>query len=449
MHARYRTQPIQAAQRRAPAKPRALPLDLTVALYGLFGIYFVSNIYNSALAAQLGLGKWAMLFLTAALLLSSRKQTSPGTASIGWPVLLLFVVTLSMTVAESITQAGALIVSIALLFVVSWLLAERLSEVESLDAFFGIVANLGRLVILSGAVMWPLGLSLGRSFGRFTAWTDNPNTLGMIMAPGMVVLAAYVIERRKGWYIWSLPFLLVGVFLMQQTGSRAAILWFVMSAGCFAAIRYGTGPGTLFGAMAVVLLIGFWEDLLGLVVELAHRDGTHGTRKDGADLLSGRSEIWPLALQLHGERPILGHGIGASGRLIESFDWMFIDVQAGHFHNSYLTILVETGIVGLVAAVVLIVAALLNGFLKAQAVGHRLPEKWPTVALPFVMVAGGLGHAIFETWLLSAGNANAPLFWTCIWLLLRGGLSRRWTPHDGDGRFSWEQRRFQTPRRML
>ena len=26
-------------------------------------------------------------------------------------------------------------------------------------------------------------------------------------------------------------------------------------------------------------------------------------------------------------------------------------------------------------------------------------------------------HAVFETWLLAAGNANTLLFWVCIWML--------------------------------
>jgi O-antigen ligase len=192
----------------------------------------------------------------------------------------------------------------------------------------------------------------------------------------------------------------------------------------------------------------FMDDLIRMLVSLAQREGQHSAYSAN-DLLSGRSEMWPLGLSLFQEQPILGYGLGASQGLIEANSWLFVESQGSHFHNSYLTVLVETGIVGFLVFAALIAVALINGFVKVQGAIRRTSEHWAALALPWVIVAGALGHALFETWLLSAGNANAPILWTCIWLLLRGGLRRRTAPGVQYGAFSWERRRFQDPRRML
>jgi len=32
-------------------------------------------------------------------------------------------------------------------------------------------------------------------------------------------------------------------------------------------------------------------------------------------------------------------------------------------------------------------------------------------------VVGALGNALFESWLIAAGNANMVIFWTWIWMI--------------------------------
>ncbi len=134
-----------------------------------------------------------------------------------------------------------------------------------------------------------------------------------------------------------------------------------------------------------------------------------------ADVLSGRSEAWQLAYQLIPQRPVLGFGLGTSKFLMETYGWMIWEHEGDHFHNSYLTALVETGLVGLIALVAILLVALSAGVRRAQY--QRSQPDWASASLPFVLLCGALAHAIFETWLLSAGNFNSLILWVCLPLL--------------------------------
>jgi O-antigen ligase len=143
----------------------------------------------------------------------------------------------------------------------------------------------------------------------------------------------------------------------------------------------------------------------------------HELVADTSDILSGRSELWSLAGQFIREKPVFGHGIGSSQSLLSRYEWFFVESQGLHFHNSYLTIAVETGGLGIIAAGFTFVLTLAGGF---QVINRAQREKrpgWPQRALPLALTTGALAHAFFETWLLSAGNANMIVMWVCFLLL--------------------------------
>jgi hypothetical protein len=64
-----------------------------------------------------------------------------------------------------------------------------------------------------------------------------------------------------------------------------------------------------------------------------------------------------------------------------------------------------------------LLTAVVGGIRRSRAAWMKPPSEWPRQALPWAMMIGALAHAFFETWLLSAGNANNILVWVCILLL--------------------------------
>jgi O-antigen ligase len=135
-----------------------------------------------------------------------------------------------------------------------------------------------------------------------------------------------------------------------------------------------------------------------------------------ADALSGRTEMWQLGISLAGEHPWLGYGLGTEKELVEANSWQLSIAEGFHLHNSYLTLLVETGIIG---AVVLFAPPILITFRSFFSLEFRnTPIRvCTTYALPVALSLGALAHGIFETWIFSPGNSNTLLFWICIFLM--------------------------------
>ncbi len=394
---------------------RAMPHLWTGSVVAMVAIFYAANVYDTGLAGQLYYAKWPLVLPVIGLSWWATRLAgpAPGPAPSPMPlVLLAFAALLSALAAASMGDSLTFFVSLLVAFATSYSLAYAILKAQGEQQFFDAIALVGRIVIASAAIMWALGLNLGRGVDRFSAWTDNPNTLALLLAPTLVILTADVLERRRGWLWWSAPFLAAGLLLLMVTGSRASVLWICAAALGFTSFQRGIGVSLAVGIVLLVLAVEFWGEITGAVLDLLKRE----TVSDVADVLSGRSEIWPLGLQLFAESPIVGHGIGTSQALLAQHEWAFVEHQGRHFHSSYLTVAVETGLVGLIAVLLVLLMALVGGMRLSswsRRQGHR-----PTLALPWAMMIGGLAHALFETWLLSAGNANMILVWTCILLLL-------------------------------
>ncbi|MBT3071310.1 hypothetical protein KKP04_10570 [Rhodomicrobium sp. Az07] len=228
-----------------------------------------------------------------------------------WYIYLRLLLTLSVSVIVSIDKklSTATLVSIAFLLVASNLLIVHLASVERQKQFFDVVANVGRIVIVSSGLLWVMGVNLGRGGSRFSGWTDNPNTLGLELAPTLIIMIAGIIQRKRGSYVWNVPFIIAGIFLLLQTDSRASILWVAVSTMTLAVIRVGIIPGALLAIFAFCIWGGWGDEIRSALLALVNR---HPDPFAAKDLLSGRSEVWQLAYDLIPQRPLLGFGIGTS-----------------------------------------------------------------------------------------------------------------------------------------
>jgi O-antigen ligase len=285
---------------------------------------------------------------------------------------------------------------------------------DSRRAYFELMAILCRIMIVTTVLFVFAGFNFGRGAG-LTGWTDNPNTLAMMLAPGMVVFLAGCIERRPGWQFWHGAFFVVGFYLIWATNSRASVIWVALALGAFWLYRRGPGLTVVLTMLALIILIGWWVPIKVYMIDMLGLNWS--SRNFGISPLSGREEVWRVGWHLFLERPILGYGLGTSSELIRIEAYKFVRHQGMHFHSSYIMAMVELGLIGLVALMTAIVLTLARAVRYS---GHTrvLPrESWPLAALPFALVIGALGHAIFESWLIAAGNVNMLLFWTWIWMI--------------------------------
>jgi O-antigen ligase len=416
---------------------RGMAPIVQLAFAGVLSIFYFANFYDWALAELLAAAKWsaALGFAGLVLLVAQRRDVAHGLAAVV-PVVLLALLFLTVALSEDVSTSFVYFASIILVLAACWLFAGHVASRNAESQVFEIIANVGRFVIFSNMLLLVAGVNLGRGGYRFSGWTDNPNTLALMIAPTLIILIAQILERRRNvLLLWNVPFILMGLLLLMQADSRAGILWIGIACLALFAFRQGVGISFWVSVVLGALFVIFWNDISEFVISLVDRD----TAKVNADILSGRSEMWPIGMDLFSQKPLVGHGLGTSEAMLDALGGTFREAQGSQFHNSYVTILVETGVVGGLALLMVVGTAVVCGIRRSSLLRVQKNPRWPTQALAWAILLGALGHAFFETWILSPGNANAFILWTCIWLLVgnRSAVPEASAPGGGGRSRSW------------
>jgi len=199
---------------------------------------------------------------------------------------------------------------------------------------------LGCYVALGGTIV---NFLIGNTFyyGRYTAAGTSPDDLGAILALGIPV-AWHVasqnnmtMSRLLKWvnYIY-IPAALVGIALSAtRLALIAAIPGIVFGLASLTQVKLSTRI-TIF-----LFLIGAAYYLLPLIPqESFQRLGTTGTEISSGDL-NGRVELWHQGLVAFEEHPLLGVG---------SNMYRSVNTENKVAHNSFISVLVELGLVGIV-----------------------------------------------------------------------------------------------------
>jgi O-antigen ligase len=193
----------------------------------------------------------------------------------------------------------------------------------------------------------------GYFYGRYAASGFNPNDLGLTIA--LSIPASYYLilksSSRMGWvYRGQLALAMVTIVL---TASRSALV-----AGCVAllivpcTLRWMPASKHLANAVTVVLLLGcalpvfptsLWDRLATTRDEIV--DGT----------LNERTVIWNAGATVFWSHPFVGVGAGAFATAVEPLIGKppiksmedYQETNATYVaHNTFLSILVETGLIG-------------------------------------------------------------------------------------------------------
>jgi O-antigen ligase len=194
------------------------------------------------------------------------------------------------------------------------------------------VPSLGRLSDWNAAGQYEFTSRLQGFFG-------NPNGAGASVAP--CLLLALLLQRRRGLGIGHIAMLGVFAIVTVLSNNRMAL---IASAGSLATVYICQGNFVvralivlLVGAITTFATYAFGEVLLAGIA----RSGS----PEEILSLTGRTEIWRVALELWAEQPIFGLGYSSSPfALKDSPDLVH---AAGNTHNMYLEILFSSGPLGL------------------------------------------------------------------------------------------------------
>lgn len=395
-----------------------MPWPLMVGIGSMLVVFILATTYNSPLSRAASALKWATLPLVI-MTVSATLYRRPMPAI---PRFMAIVVIgalaagfASLWGASDRLDSMMSLVVVLIVILCGYLSSAAIVATDSRRAFFDLVAMICRVVVVLGTLFYLARINLGRGAG-FAGWVDNPNTLASFLAPGLVVLIAGCIERRPGWKIWYLPFAVLGTALLWVTGARASLVWFVMSMGAFFFYRRGPGVNAMITVILALILLIWWEQISAFVTNFLQLNA-NPYLQTAPGPLSGREEVWRIGWDLFKQRPFLGYGMGSSTELLNLASYKFVRHQGLHFHSSYIMVLVETGLLGFVPFVLLLVHTLIRGFGDARRTQMLPRESWPTASLPIVILFGALGHATFESWIMAAGNVNTPLFWILAWMV--------------------------------
>jgi O-antigen ligase len=254
---------------------------------------------------------------------------------------------------------------LALAFILWDLLTTRAALLAGLEMYIlGAYVAVGNTLInyFSGSTFY---------WERFSAAGTNPDDLGAVLALGIPVawyLAISESTSKKGGLLKLVNYAYIpAAFLgIALSGTRSALI------GVLPGMAFGLASLTRLRLAAriglLLLLIAAGFILLPLIPQASlQRLGTTGTELTGGDL-NGRIEIWRDGLASFAEHPFIGVGSNMF-RSVTSVHVVSHSVLGRGFtgvgkvaHNSFLSVLVEVGLIGFALFGIMITIAVIQAW---------------------------------------------------------------------------------------
>ncbi len=336
-----------------------------------------------------------------------------------WPLVPLgLAIPISLLASDAATPEARDAVSYGLLVAVLFLLAPDIvaSEARTRRLVCALAAVFG-FVLVAMLVLPPFVDQLAATKGehadprRFRGILQSANSIGAL---GFVALPSFV----AAWFVagrarWRWACLAAGLLLCGEvaaSGSRAGLAGLLAAMAVLFLIA-GPGPARtrLLLAVAAVAVVALAVVAIPAANELLRLDRL-------ADA-GGRREVWPLVTRVAALDPVAGRGFGSSPAVFDSFG----DVQgfSGHYSgNLELDILLELGVLGLIALALLLAVVAVRGI---RWLVRRDPATFPIRLLALAWAVGGFVNAQAESFLLRPGGAGTPAFWLGAALICAAG----------------------------
>lgn len=274
------------------------------------------------------------------------------------------------------------------IFVTHVMQQTKLQLYEHLILLFVLVTIIS---LLGGYILFPTAFIEG---GRLRGLTGNPNALSLFIIIAYPFLDYYNSQKgsisEKGIMIGKGLLLLCLFFTGSRTGYTSIIIYTLLTIFLFRGIS-GISVAIVVGLMAILVLfqvemvINIFPGLKDII------------RPESLESATGRLPSWLVAIEQISRQPWLGGGYQFSTYYMPHFAQShgFTAVSWYGVWNSYLSFLMDVGIIGL-ATYGFFVFALIKISLR------------PKMLSPFLGIV--LFSAIFESWLIAAFGVATPLF---------------------------------------
>ena len=251
---------------------------------------------------------------------------------------------------------------------------------DQLRSIFRIFVWTGALIaVLSDIAFFGLGY---RGYG-FTGGANNYAAILVTALPIIVLLARQETGRARFWMWATVPVYLSAI---AASGSRMGMIL----AGVMGAYIFITLPGVNLQRRLLLIVGGGIAMVLGFFVFVLLNPGRFTLGALFSDRGAGRLDIWPAAIAMFKDHPLIGRGLG--GFRVNSYEItqrtsgaglqiLRGDIKLGYIevHNTYLYLLTDLGLIGVVLYLGLIAATLKN-------LADLLRTPWAPFAWAFIGV---------------------------------------------------------------
>jgi O-antigen ligase len=233
---------------------------------------------------------------------------------------------------------------------------------------------------------------------RLTGGIGDPNELAAILVPALTFAVFALATVRSRLLRWALlASIVIGALALVKTESRGGLL--AMGA-VFVAVFFLGGPVR---ARAVPVILTSLCAGLAYYTLVAPPEALARVTEFRSGGGSGRTDLWTVALEVFGDHPITGIGIG-NFQVVEPL-YALRDVSISRIdfvvertlvvHNTYLHILAELGLVGFILFGALIVGALGVGLQATRALARAGDRDAEIVARGLLIGTIGMLAAFF------------------------------------------------------
>jgi O-antigen ligase len=395
----------------------------SLADYGLQVALWV-NVVTLPVAKMSAVREWCLaLALGCWLFRSVRTRRWRLTATSLWPWLLLF--------------TAAILASIP--FAADWRysLSEFRGEwLKGMIWFFLVVHAVDEPWKVKGllAAFWA-GATLMISYGVFHGILAWNWALGLISEPslaaGVGTLSSYLVlifgflwlpfrlTRNRWWWVWSVVMIAGAVFLLIMSTQRAAWLAMAMMVVLSVMVIFRHRWWSMLTAVGVTVLFIAWLNLLPPELWIRADEKIRPIRSLGQvtaivshpfSAVGSRGQIWLDTLRLASRHPLVGvgYGRGSLGRADMNFHRYPL---LWHGHNTFLNVAAETGIIGLLAFLAVMIALLIRSWRDwRRGIGLRSY----VAGVVLVAMIGFLFRNLFNDFLI---DDTGLLFWIICALL--------------------------------
>lgn len=203
-------------------------------------------------------------------------------------------------------------------------------------------ALMGLTLPLALGTTWGYLVSAWQHRQKSARWKTDVSLMGIYGVMAGIILAGLLVSWSRGAWIGFAAAVVVMIWLTPRKFWQGTLAMAVVG-GLFV----GLWSAGLLPASISNRITSFTEDFSGF------KDMRGAVINDDNFAVVERLAHWQAAIRMAEERPLLGVGFGNYEAAYEKFMLVNWPLALGHAHNYYLNLLAETGIVGLIAYLVM------------------------------------------------------------------------------------------------